>query len=258
MMLLEPAQKLMRGAQPVILTGYGGFGTAEAPRFSRFTKLMIQLGASIARPCIRGGSEFGDDWHSSATRTHRQTSIDDFLAGAEWLCSQGVTDARRLALMGSSNGGLLVMTAATQRPELFKAVLCIGPLLDMVRYERFDHASRWKDEYGTVEDAEEFRALLAYSPYHNIKQAVDYPATLFVTGDADDRCNPAHVRKMSAALQNRAVQSHPILVDYAQQWGHLPTLSLSERTEALARKLAFLCDQLDLTIPGGAGDVLGD
>jgi prolyl oligopeptidase len=150
------------------------------------------------------------------------------------------------------------MAAVMQRPDLFKAVLCIGPLLDMVRYERFDHASRWKREYGTVEDAEEFRALWAYSPYHNVKGSVDYPATLFVSGDADDRCNPAHVRKMSAALLDRTVQSHPIIVDYAQQWGHVPTLSLSERAEALARKIAFLCEQLDITIPGGACDLLGD
>jgi prolyl oligopeptidase len=258
MMLLEPAEKRLSGAGPVILTGYGGFGAAETPRFSRFTKLMIEFGATIARPCIRGGSEFGEEWHRSATRTRRQTSIDDFLSGAEWLCSEGITDARHLAIMGSSNGGLLVMAAAMQRPDLFEAVLCVGPLLDMVRYERFDYASRWKDEYGTVEDAEEFRALLAYSPYHNVKGTVDYPATLFVSGDADDRCNPAHVRKMSAALQDRTVQSHPIIVDYAQQWGHVPTLSLSERTEALARKIAFLCEQLDVTIPGGACDVLAD
>lgn len=150
------------------------------------------------------------------------------------------------------------MAAAMQRPNLFKAIVCVGPLLDMVRYEHFDHASRWADEYGTVKNAEEFRALLAYSPYHAVKVAVDYPATLFVSGDADNRCNPAHVRKMSAALQDRAVQSYPIIVDYSQQWGHVPTLSLSERTEALARKMAFLCEQLEITVPGGTCDVLSD
>jgi prolyl oligopeptidase len=256
MMLLEPNG--LSGPRPVILTGYGGFGAAEMPRFSRFTKLMIQLGVTVARPSIRGGSEFGDEWHRSATRTRRQTSIDDFLSGAEWLCSTGIADAHHLALMGSSNGGLLVMAAAMQRPNLFKAIVCVGPLLDMVRYEHFDHASRWADEYGTVKNAEEFRALLAYSPYHAVKVAVDYPATLFVSGDADNRCNPAHVRKMSAALQDRAVQSYPIIVDYSQQWGHVPTLSLSERTEALARKMAFLCEQLEITVPGGTCDVLSD
>jgi prolyl oligopeptidase len=256
--LLEPVDKRASGPQPVILTGYGGFGATETPRFSRFTKLMIELGATIVKPGIRGGSEFGPEWHRSATRTGRQTSIDDFLSCAEWLCSEGISDARHLALMGSSNGGLLVMAAAIQRPDLFRAVLCVGPLLDMVRYERFDHASRWTDEYGTVDNAEEFRALWAYSPYHNVKDLVDYPATLFVSGDADDRCNPAHVRKMSAALQDRQVQSHPIIVDYTQQWGHVPTLSLGERTEALARKVSFLCEQLGVTIPGGDRDVLSN
>jgi prolyl oligopeptidase len=254
--LLEPANKRRLGPQSVVLFGYGGFGAPELPRYSRLAKILVELGATIARPSIRGGSEFGKEWHQAATRGQKQTAIDDFLAAARWLLSEGHADKGCLAIMGSSNGGLLVAASAVQRPELFAAVVCTGPLTDMVRYERFDHASRWTDEYGTVEDAEEFRTLFSYSPYHNVKDTVDYPAMLFVTGDADDRCNPAHVRKMAAALQERAAQQHPIIVDHGQKWGHFPTLSLSERVEALSRKIAFLCEQLDIHFPEGVNSDL--
>jgi prolyl oligopeptidase len=259
MILLEPANRRRLGPQPTVLFGYGGFGAPELPRYSRLAKILLKLGATIARPGIRGGAEFGKEWHEAATRKQKQTAVDDFLAAAQWLFSENLADKECLAIMGSSNGGLLVAASAVQRPELFKAVVCTGPLTDMVRYERFDHASRWRDEYGTVEDAEEFRALLSYSPYHNVEDTVDYPAMLFVTGDADDRCNPAHVRKMAAALQERAAQQHPILVDHGQHWGHLPTLSLSERIDALSRKIAFLCEQIEIAIPEGvASDLFSD
>lgn len=257
MILLEPANKRRLGPQPVVLIGYGGFGASELPRYSRLAKILVELGATIAKPSIRGGSDFGEEWHQAATKRQKQTAIDDFLAAAEWLLCKGLTDKGCLAIMGSSNGGLLVAASAVQRPDLFKAVVCTGPLTDMVRYERFDHAARWRQEYGTVEDAEDFRALLSYSPYHNVKDTVDYPAMFFVTGDADDRCNPAHVRKMAAALQERTAQQLPIIVDHARQWGHFPTLSLTERAEALDRKVAFLCEQLSITMPKGvANDVL--
>jgi prolyl oligopeptidase len=251
MILLEP-MKRRPGAQPVILSAYGGFGVAEVPRYSRFAKIMTEFGVTIARASVRGGAEFGKEWHQAATKRKRQTSIDDFLAAAEWLCSEGITDERHLAIIGASNGGLLVAAAVVQRPDLFQAVICTGPLTDMLRYEYFDDASRWNDEYGTVEDAEDFLALLSYSPYHNVKDGVNYPAMLFVTGDADDRCNPAHVRKMVAALQERTGQEQPVIVDYSKRWGHVPTLSLTERVEALDRKIAFLCEQLNIALPGGA------
>ena len=137
----------------------------------------------------------------------------------------------------------------TQRPEMFRAVVCISPLLDMVRYEHFDSARKWRNEFGTAEEAEDFQALYAYSPYHNIRDNVNYPSTLFVSGDKDDRCNPAHVRKMAAFLQNRRLQSNPILVDYSEQRGHCPVLPLSVRIESLARRIAFLCHELGIKIP---------
>lgn len=250
MVLHEPAEHHCMGVQPVVLASYGGFGVPEIPRFSHFFNLMIEFGFIIARPRIRGGSDFGEQWHTAAIQRHRQTAIDDFIAAAEWLCSQGITDAKHLAIVGGSNGGLLVSAAMTQKPELYQAVVCTGPLLDMVRYERFDQAARWRREYGTVEDPDDFRALLSYSPYHNVKQEVDYPAVLFVTGDSDDRCNPAHVRKTAALLQGRPSQSNRVLVDYSREWGHVPTSTLAERVASLARKVAFVCQTVGLTLPG--------
>jgi len=146
----------------------------------------------------------------------------------------------------------------TQRPDLFQAVLCIAPLLDMVRYERFDQARKWMQEYGTVVDADDFYALYGYSPYHHVMENVNYPPTLFVTGDSDDRCNPAHVRKMAAHLQCRPAQTKPILVDYSAERGHSPVLPLSVRVHALSRRIAFFCNELGLPFsPGGNDETTG-
>lgn len=238
-------------ARPVILTGYGGFGASMTPKFSVLVTIMLELGAVFALPNIRGGSEFGKAWYEAARARNRQVAFDDFIAAAEWLCAQGITTPEMLAIFGGSNSGLLVGVAMTQRPDLFRAVLCIAPLLDMVRYENFDSASKWQHEYGTIESPEDFCALYAYSPYHHVRKEVNYPSTLFVSGDKDDRCNPAHVRKMAASLQTRSSQSHPILVDYSQQRGHAPVLPLSVRIEALARRVAFLCHELGMDISGG-------
>jgi prolyl oligopeptidase len=209
---------------------------------------MMELGATLALPHIRGGGEFGTAWHDAGRARNRQTSIDDFISATEWLRSQDRTSAARLAIYGGSNSGLLVGAAMTQRPDLFRAVLCIAPLLDMVRYERFDQAAKWQSEYGSVENAEDFHALHAYSPYHHVQENVDYPATLFVCGDRDDRCNPAHVRKMAARLQEREGQSNPVLVDYSEERGHSPVLPLSVRVDALTRRLAFLCRELEMDV----------
>jgi len=168
--------------------------------------------------------------------------------------SRGWTSPERLAAFGGSNSGLLVAAAITQRPDLFRAVICIAPLLDMLRYEVFDQAAKWRTEYGSVLDPDDFAALHAYSPYHRVREDVNYPATLFVCGDRDDRCNPAHVRKMAARLQSRGAQTSRILVDYGEQRGHCPALPLSYRTAALARRLSFLCRELNISLPCG-GDL---
>lgn len=235
--------------RPAILTGYGGFGVSMTPRFSALVAVMLDLGCIFALPNIRGGSEFGKEWHQAARRRNRQVAIDDFIIAAEWLCANGMTQPERLAIFGGSNSGLLVAAAMTQRPDLFRAVLCLAPILDMLRYEQFGNARKWREEYGSVSDEQDFHALYAYSPYHHIREEIDYPATLFVSGDKDAQCDPAHVRKMAARLQGRVAQSRPILVDYCAERGHTPVLPLSVRIDALALRVAFFCHELGVSIP---------
>lgn len=238
----------LRENRPVIMTAYGGFGVAMTPRYSVLVTIMMELGAVFVIPHIRGGGEFGKPWHEAGRRRNRQTAIDDFIAAAEWLCTNGITAPSRLAIFGGSNSGLLVGAAMTQRPGLFRAVLCIAPLTDMVRYERFDQASKWQDEFGSAANEDDFPALLSYSPYHRVRRNVDYPSTLFVSGDLDERCNPAHARKMTALLQGRAAQRNPILIDYSAERGHSPVMPLSVRISALSRRLAFLCRELEIPV----------
>ncbi len=254
MWLVSLAGVEARGCRPTILTGYGGFGLSMTPRFSVLVAVMLAFGCVFALPSIRGGSEFGREWREAARRRNRQVAFDDFLAAAEWLCSSGVTEPGRLAIFGGSNAGLLVGAAMTQRPSLFRAVLCIAPLLDMLRYEQFGDARKWREEYGTIDDAEDFQALQAYSPYHRIADEVNYPATLFVTGDKDAQCDPAHVRKMAALLQGRDAQRNPILVDYDAERGHSACLPLHMRVDALTRRIAFFCREL--TIDQSSGGLL--
>jgi prolyl oligopeptidase len=235
----------------VLLTGYGGFGAAMTPQFSVLGTIMKEIGATIAIAHVRGGGEFGQAWHDAGRKQNRQNAIDDFIAAAEWLWAHGVVTPDKLATFGGSNAGLLVAAAMTQRPELFGAVLCIAPLLDMVRYQCFDQAAKWRDEYGTAANADDFRALYAYSPYHHVESDVDYPPVMFVAGDKDDRCNAAHVRKMTILLQCRPAQRSSVIVDYSEQRGHAPALPLSTRVEALARRIAFLCKELNVLWPAG-------
>jgi prolyl oligopeptidase len=234
--------------RPTIMTAYGGFGISMTPQFSVFVSILLELGFLFALPEIRGGGERGRSWHEAARGQKRQVAFDDFIASAEWLCEKGFSDPLKLAAFGGSNAGTLVGAVITQRPELFRAVLCIAPLLDMIRYHLFDRARLWASEYGTAEDPEDFRALLDYSPYHNVREDVNYPSVLFVCGDKDTRCNPAHARKMAARLADRSVQRHPILVDYNAERGHSPTLPLAVRVEGLTHRIAFLCHELGVPI----------
>jgi prolyl oligopeptidase len=256
MSIVRNRNAVERRPAPLVLTGYGGFGVAMTPRFSVLVTILLELGAAFAIPNIRGGSEFGKGWHEAGRRRKRMVAIRDFLAAAEWLIREGITSSDRLGIFGGSNSGLLVAAAMTQRPDLFRAVLSIAPLLDMIRFDRFDQARQWHREYGSPLDPEDFAALLEYSPYHNVAEFSDYPATLFVSGDADDRCNPAHVRKMAALLQNREAQKNAVIVDYTRKRGHSPVLPLSIRVEALARRLVFLCRELSISVPEEAGNEL--
>jgi prolyl oligopeptidase len=235
-------------SNPTIMTSYGGYGVSMTPEFSIFVAFLMERGCLFALPNIRGGSEFGMEWHKAARRRNRQTAYDDFLSAAEWLIKTGRTPPRKLAIFGGSNSGLLVGAALTQRPDLFGAVVCLVPMLDMLRYHLFDNAHRWKDEFGTVDDPDDFAALAKYSPYHQVRQGVAYPATMIVSGDADRNCNPLHARKMTARLQAANASDHPIFLDYCKFRGHSPVLPLSERIEALNDRMAFLCDQLQLPV----------
>jgi prolyl oligopeptidase len=230
--------------QPVIMTAYGGFGRTLTPQFSTFVSVMLERGFLFALPEIRGGEEHGAGWHNAARGRNRQVAINDFTGAADWLCAEGVTSPGKLAIFGGSNSGLLVGAAIAQRPDLFRAALCIAPLLDMVRYHLFDRARIWAEEYGTAEDPDDFRALYAYSPYHNIREDRNYPAVLLVSGDKDTRCNPAHARKMTARLQDRSAQKSNVLLDYGSQRGHAATMPLGVRIEALTHRIAFLCHEL--------------
>lgn len=237
------------GPRPVFLTGYGGFGTSVTPKFTAYATVLMELGCVFAVANVRGGSELGKEWHEAAKRHKRQTAIDDFLAAAEWLVKENIAIPGKIAIGGGSNAGLLVGAALTQRPDLFRAVLCLGPLLDMLRYHRFDLARYWIEEFGCADREDDFHALRAYSPYHRIQDGTAYPAVMFISGDADTRCNPMHTRKMAARLQAANVSGHPILVDYKPTWGHVPVQPLTTRIDALTDRLLFLCHELNLTIP---------
>jgi prolyl oligopeptidase len=247
MYLVGRRDVLEKSSNPTIMTSYGGYGVSMTPQFSIFVAFLMERGCLFALPNIRGGSEFGVEWHKAAKRRNRQTAYDDFLSAAEWLFKTGRTAHGKLAIFGGSNSGLLVGAALTQRPDLFRAVVCMVPMLDMLRYHLFDNAHVWKEEFGTVDDAEDFVVLTKYSPYHQVKDGVAYPATMIVSGDADRNCNPLHARKMTARLQAANISEHPIFLDYNKFRGHSPVLPLSERIEALTDRMSFLCDQLQLS-----------
>jgi prolyl oligopeptidase len=248
MYLVGRRDVLDRADNPTVMTAYGGYGASMTPQFSVFVAFLMERGCLFALPNIRGGSEFGLEWHNAARRQNRQTGYDDFLCAAEWLLQTGRTSPGRLAIFGGSNSGLLVGVAMTQRPDLFRAVVCMGPILDMLRYHHFDDAHVWRDEFGLADDPEDFVALAKYSPYHRIHEGTCYPATMIVSGDADRNCNPLHARKMTARLQACNASDNVILLDYDVHRGHSAVLPLSSRITALTDRMAFLCDQLQLAV----------
>ena len=239
---------LNSGPLPTFLTGYGGFGNCVTPRFTAFATFLIEQGFLFAVPALRGGSELGEEWHFAGKRDKRQNSFDDFIVAAEWLLSQGRSAPGYIAIGGGSNAGLLIGAAVTQRPDLFRVAICLGPLLDMTRYHLFDFAAGWAEEYGSPDDERDFQCLLGYSPYHRVQDGVHYPAVLLISGDADTRCNPMHARKMAARLQVANRSEHPILLDYKPDWGHTPVQPLSAKIDALTDRLAFICQELGIHV----------
>lgn len=239
------------GPRPTLLYGYGGFGVTLTPSYAADALTWVEAGGVLAIAHLRGGGEEGLDWHRAGMLKHKQNVFDDFLAAAEKLISDGWTTPDRLGIWGESNGGLLVGAALTQRPDLFAAAVCSAPLLDMVRYEKFGLGASWRGEYGTAEDPEQFRWLLAYSPYHHVRTGVDYPATLFTVFGGDSRVDPLHARKMCAAMQAATAGDRPILLRHQVDVGHGP-MAASLSLELAADMLAFIAAHTGLTTPKGA------
>jgi prolyl oligopeptidase len=248
MFLVGREDVVAKGPRPAIMTAYGGFGLSMTPGFGVLVAFLLERGCLLAVPNIRGGSEFGTNWHVAARCRNRQTAYDDFLSAALWLIETGRTTADRLGIFGGSNSGLLVGAALTQRPDLFRAALCMVPILDMLRYHLFDTAWLWRNEFGTADDPDDFSVLREYSPYHRVEQGASYPATLIVSGHADANCNPMHARKMTARLQAANGSAHPILLDYNLHRGHSAVLPLGERIEALTDRVAFFAEHLGVPL----------
>lgn len=241
---------------PTVLTGYGGFNLARVPAYSAAILPWIIAGGIYASANLRGGNEYGEEWHRSGMRENKQNVFDDFIAAAEYLIREGYTDKEHLGIWGRSNGGLLVGAAMTQRPDLFKAVSCGVPLLDMVRYHKFLIAYIWASEYGDPDDPEAFKWLYAYSPYHRVREDVVYPAVFFYTASSDSRVDPMHARKMTAklqAVQLKSGSSNPVLLVVESDAGHGVGKPLYKVVEEQANMWAFLAWQLGLEVPHKTG-----
>ncbi|HEV8059209.1 MAG TPA: prolyl oligopeptidase family serine peptidase [Gemmataceae bacterium] len=244
MFLVHRKDMKLDGSNPTLLTGYGGFNLSRTPAYSALATVWVEKGGIYALANMRGGGEFGEDWHRAGMLEKKQNVFDDFIAAAEYLLQNKYTSPNRLAIQGRSNGGLLVGAALTQRPDLFQAVICGFPLLDMVRYHKFLIARFWVPEYGSADDPKQFPYIYAYSPYHRVKQGVHYPAVMFVSGDADTRVDPLHARKMAALLQASTASDRPILLHYDVKGGHSGGEPVSKQIEDAVDDLTFLFGQL--------------
>ncbi len=236
------------GKNPVLLTGYGGFNVSETPTFSRSMYLWMEHGGIYAVANLRGGAEFGEDWHRAGMLEKKQNVFDDFISAAEYLIAQKYTDKDHLSILGGSNGGLLMGAMITQRPDLFRAVVCAVPLLDMLRYQNFQIAKLWIPEYGSAEDPKQFDFIYAYSPYHHVKEGQEYPAILFMTADTDTRVDPMHAKKMAALMQaeakNGASKEKPILLRIETKAGHGQGKPVTKQIEENTDMYSFLFWQL--------------
>jgi prolyl oligopeptidase len=238
----------LNGHNPTLLTGYGGFNISLTPSFVGGRYIWLEHGGIFAVANLRGGAEFGEDWHQAGMLEKKQNVFDDFISAAEYLISQKYTDKDHLAIQGGSNGGLLVGAAFTQRPDLYRAVVCQVPLLDMLRYQNFQIAKLWIPEYGSAEDSKQFDWLYAYSPYHHVKQGTQYPAILFMTADTDTRVDPMHAKKMAALMQAEAAngqsRERPILLRIETKAGHGAGKPITKQIEEGTDIYSFLFWQL--------------
>ncbi|MFL5539987.1 MAG: prolyl oligopeptidase family serine peptidase [Longimicrobiaceae bacterium] len=235
------------GNNPTLLYGYGGFNSATLAGFSTSVAVWLEMGGVYASANIRGGSEYGEDWHQAGMREHKQNVFDDFIAAAEYLVAQKYTSPQKLAISGASNGGLLVGAVLNQRPDLFGAALPAVGVMDMLRFNRFTIGWAWVSDYGSPADAAQFRTIYAYSPLHNIREGVRYPAVLITTGDHDDRVVPGHSFKYAAALQRAQAGDAPILIRIETRAGHGAGKPTSMQIDEAADRWAFLVKALGFT-----------
>jgi len=237
------------GSNPTLLYGYGGFNISLTPSFSVSRLVWMEMGGVFAMPNLRGGGEYGQRWHEAGTLTRKQNVFDDFIAAAEWLIDNGYTSREKLAIEGRSNGGLLVGAVMTQRPDLFAACLPGVGVMDMLRFHKFSAGRYWVDDYGSADDPEVFPALLAYSPCHNAKEGVAYPATLITTADTDDRVVPGHSFKFAAAIQHAQAGPAPLLIRIETRAGHGAGKPTRMIIEEVADGWAFLVKSLNMKLP---------
>jgi prolyl oligopeptidase len=228
------------GTERLLMTGYGGFDLSILPAWSPQYAWWLEQGGWFALPNMRGGGEYGEHWHEQAMFEKKQNVFDDFFAAAEYLIANKYTSPQHFAITGRSNGGLLMGAAITQRPDLFSAVVCGYPLLDMLRYQKFLVGSYWVTEYGSSDKEKQFPYLLKYSPYQNVKADTAYPAVMFFTGDSDTRVDPLHARKMTALLQPASSSGRPVLLHYSLAGGHSAGVSVDQQIQDDADQLTFL------------------
>jgi prolyl oligopeptidase len=234
------------GSNPVLLTGYGGYGISIEPGFSVLRRIWIDHGGVYAQANLRGGGEFGEQWHREGMLTSKQNVFDDFAAAMQYMIDAGYTSPEKLAIVGGSNGGLLMGAMITQHPELCRAVLSSVGIYDMLRVELTPNGEFNIPEFGTVKNLDQFRALYAYSPYHNVKDGTAYPSVLFLTGANDPRVDPMHSRKMTARLQAASSSGRPVLLRTSSKTGHGSGTPLTEQIDRSVHYHAFLLNELGL------------
>jgi prolyl oligopeptidase len=231
---------------PTLLYGYGGYSIPIVPAFKPEYIGWMELGGVLAVANLRGGGEYGEEWHLAGKTVKKQNVFDDFIAAAEWLIKEKRTTREKLAIMGGSNGGLLVGAVEVQRPDLFGACIPMVSVMDMLRFQEFTAGQFWRDEFGNIEKEDEFKSLLAYSPYHNIKKGTHYPPTLIMTADTDDRVVPMHSFKFAAAMQRAQAGDAPILLRIETRAGHGAGTPVKKQIENAADRWAFLVKELKI------------
>jgi len=236
------------GNNPVLLYAYGGFNISLTPAFSVSNAVWLEMGGVYAQPNLRGGGEYGEDWHQAGTKLKKQNVFDDFIAAAEWLIANHYTSPAKLAIRGGSNGGLLVGACMTQRPDLFGATLPAVGVMDMLRFHKFTIGWAWTSDFGSSDDAEQFKAIYAYSPLHNLKPGTKYPATLVTTADHDDRVVPGHSFKFAATLQADQAGAAPVLIRVETKAGHGAGKPISKQIEEMADEWAFVARNLNMDV----------